>query len=105
MSTRKSWKSGMPSIARDPIELAVEKIEHHPDPKMQGVDVSEAADKCREYAGRDDVPEEVKQQLLVTADYLSYYQVMLMKASRTVFRAVLVMGLLLTLVIVMLVNN
>ena len=93
-----TWKSALPGFTRDPIERAISGLEQVPDPKQKERDVLEAIDKAKEFADSGDLSKEARDHFALLADYLAYYQILLMKASRTLFKGMLLLLLLAALV-------
>lgn len=101
-----TWKSALPGFTRDPIERAISGLEQVPDPKQKERDVLDAIDRARNFAACEDLNTELSKEarahFALMADYLAYYQILLMKASRTLFKGMLLLLLLAVLVGVML---
>lgn len=88
----------IPGLSEDPLRKAVDQLTHRPDPKVGGKDVDAFARSCRDAAEAEGLAPGVREKLLIAADYLDYQQLLLIKASRTVFKGTLAFGLMVVLV-------
>ena len=90
---------------RDPYAVALDAVRHKPDPAAKGADVKALVDDLRAAAREADDEPISTATLERAADYLDFHALVVARASRTLVRLYLAIGLMIALVLTLMVMS